>query len=101
MNAEQKRHLYPRFGLDWQWVRGAIDRIDRRLVDLINQRSRLVVEVGDAGPGPSYLDAGGPDHPYTQRTTRWEPRGSSYAAAPPFSACVPKYISSGVRYSRL
>ena len=27
--------------------------------------------VGDAGPGPSYLDAGGEDHPYTQRTTRW------------------------------
>ncbi len=31
----------------------------------------------------------------TQRTTRWEPRVSSYAA--PFSSCVPKYISSGVR----
>src|SRR3954466_5855096 len=27
--------------------------------------------VGDAGPGPSYLDAGGPDHPYTQRTSSW------------------------------
>ena len=27
--------------------------------------------VGDAGPGPSYLDAGGENHPYTQRTTRW------------------------------
>jgi multimeric flavodoxin WrbA len=26
--------------------------------------------VGDAGPGPSYLDAG-QEHPYTQRTTRW------------------------------
>ncbi len=26
--------------------------------------------VGDAGPGPSYLD-GGQDHAYTQRTTRW------------------------------
>lgn len=26
--------------------------------------------VGDAGPGPSYLDAG-QDHAYTQRTTRW------------------------------
>ncbi|HEY2667914.1 MAG TPA: flavodoxin family protein, partial [Actinomycetota bacterium] len=26
--------------------------------------------VGDAGPGPSYLDAG-QDHPYTKRTTRW------------------------------
>lgn len=27
--------------------------------------------VGDAGPGPSYIEAGGADHPYTQRTTRW------------------------------
>ena len=26
--------------------------------------------VGDAGPGPSYLDVG-QDHAYTQRTTRW------------------------------
>src|SRR5262245_20729274 len=24
VNAEQKRHLYPQFGLDWQWVRGAV-----------------------------------------------------------------------------
>ena len=27
--------------------------------------------VGPAGPGPSYIEAGGQDHPYTQRTTRW------------------------------
>jgi multimeric flavodoxin WrbA len=27
--------------------------------------------VGDAGPGPSYLDAGGENHPYTQRTSSW------------------------------
>ena len=27
--------------------------------------------VGDAGPGPSYLEAGGENHAYTQRTTRW------------------------------
>ena len=27
--------------------------------------------VGTAGPGPSYIEAGGADHPYTQRTTRW------------------------------
>ncbi len=27
--------------------------------------------VGDAGPGPSYLEAGGPEHPYTQRTSSW------------------------------
>ncbi len=25
--------------------------------------------VGEAGPGPSYLDADGPEHPYTQRTS--------------------------------
>jgi hypothetical protein len=24
VNAEQKRVIYPRFGLDWQWVRGAV-----------------------------------------------------------------------------
>jgi len=27
--------------------------------------------VGDAGPGPSYIEAHGEDHPYTQRTSRW------------------------------
>jgi multimeric flavodoxin WrbA len=27
--------------------------------------------VGDAGPGPSYLDAGGDQHPYTRKTTQW------------------------------
>ena len=27
--------------------------------------------VGDAGPGPSYIEAGGDQHLYTQRTTRW------------------------------
>ena len=27
--------------------------------------------VGDAGPGPSYIEAGGEDHPYTQRTSSW------------------------------
>ncbi|MDP8971438.1 MAG: flavodoxin family protein [Actinomycetota bacterium] len=27
--------------------------------------------VGDAGPGPSYIEAGGAHHVYTQRTTRW------------------------------
>jgi multimeric flavodoxin WrbA len=27
--------------------------------------------VGDAGPGPSFLDAGGADHPYTKKTARW------------------------------
>lgn len=27
--------------------------------------------VGDAGPGPSYIEAGGENHAYTKRTTRW------------------------------
>jgi multimeric flavodoxin WrbA len=27
--------------------------------------------VGDAGPGPSFLDAGGPEHPYTLKTAGW------------------------------
>jgi multimeric flavodoxin WrbA len=27
--------------------------------------------VGDAGPGPSYIEAHGEDHAYTKRTTRW------------------------------
>jgi multimeric flavodoxin WrbA len=27
--------------------------------------------VGDAGPGPSFIEAGGEKHAYTQRTTRW------------------------------
>jgi multimeric flavodoxin WrbA len=27
--------------------------------------------VGDAGPGPSFLEAGGKDHPYTQKTAKW------------------------------
>ena len=27
--------------------------------------------VGDAGPGPSFIEAGGDNHAYTQRTSRW------------------------------
>ena len=27
--------------------------------------------VGDAGPGPSFIEAGGEDHPYTQKTAKW------------------------------
>ena len=27
--------------------------------------------LGDAGPGPSYIEAGGENHPYTQKTTSW------------------------------
>jgi multimeric flavodoxin WrbA len=27
--------------------------------------------VGDAGPGPSFIAAGGKDHPYTQKTANW------------------------------
>ncbi|MFN2616010.1 MAG: flavodoxin family protein [Thermoleophilaceae bacterium] len=27
--------------------------------------------VGEAGPGPSYIEASGESHPYTQKTTQW------------------------------
>lgn len=27
--------------------------------------------VGEAGPGPSYIEAGGENHPYTQKTSSW------------------------------
>jgi multimeric flavodoxin WrbA len=27
--------------------------------------------VGEAGPGPSFIEAGGEKHDYTQRTSRW------------------------------
>jgi multimeric flavodoxin WrbA len=27
--------------------------------------------LGEAGPGPSYIEAGGDNHPYTQKTTKW------------------------------
>lgn len=27
--------------------------------------------LGEAGPGPSYIEAGGENHPYTQKTTKW------------------------------
>ena len=27
--------------------------------------------VGDAGPGPSFIEAGGKDHAYTQKTAKW------------------------------
>ena len=27
--------------------------------------------LGEAGPGPSYIEAGGENHPYTQTTTKW------------------------------
>jgi len=27
--------------------------------------------VGDAGPGPSFIEAGGKDHPYTNKTASW------------------------------
>ena len=27
--------------------------------------------VGDAGPGPSFIEAGGQNHPYTQKTASW------------------------------
>jgi multimeric flavodoxin WrbA len=36
--------------------------------------------VGDAGPGPSYIEAHGEDHPYTQRTTRWMAHNAVHVA---------------------
>jgi multimeric flavodoxin WrbA len=27
--------------------------------------------LGEAGPGPSYIEAGGENHPYTRKTTKW------------------------------
>ncbi len=36
VNAEQKQHIYPQFGLDWQWVRSAVQEAftdeDRRVM---------------------------------------------------------------------
>lgn len=36
--------------------------------------------VGDAGPGPSYLEAGGDQHAYTNRTARWMAHNLVYFA---------------------
>lgn len=36
--------------------------------------------VGDAGPGPSYIEAGGQDHDYTRRTARWMAHNTVYLA---------------------
>ncbi len=36
--------------------------------------------VGDAGPGPSYLEAGGDKHAYTNRTARWMAHNLVYFA---------------------
>ena len=36
--------------------------------------------VGDAGPGPSYIEAHGEDHPYTKRTTRWMAHNAVHVA---------------------
>ncbi len=37
--------------------------------------------VGDAAPCPSYIEAGGQDHPYTRRTTRWMAHNLVHMAA--------------------
>src|SRR3954454_1254228 len=36
--------------------------------------------VGDAGPGPSFIDAGGETHPYTQKTASWMAHNVVYVA---------------------
>ena len=36
--------------------------------------------VGTAGPGPSYMDAGGDRHPYTNKTVRWMVHNTTYFA---------------------
>jgi multimeric flavodoxin WrbA len=36
--------------------------------------------VGDAGPGPSYIDAGGDKHMYTNKTARWLANNTVYFA---------------------
>lgn len=36
--------------------------------------------VGDAGPGPSYIEAGGDRHPYTNRTARYMVHNLNYMA---------------------
>jgi hypothetical protein len=36
--------------------------------------------VGDAGPGPSYIDAGGDKHLYTNRTVRYMVNNLAYMA---------------------
>ncbi len=36
--------------------------------------------VGDAGPGPSYIEAGGEHHAYTMRTTRWMAHNAVHVA---------------------
>ncbi len=48
--------------------------------------------VGDAGPGPSYIEAG-QDHPYTKRTTKWMALNLVHLAktlrASPFTEPIP------------
>lgn len=61
----------------WFGVRSSVcQMVVERLDGTYNERNEvgqypLYNRVGDAGPGPSYLDAGGPEHPYTQRTSSW------------------------------
>jgi len=55
VNAEQKRHIYPRFGLEWQWVRSSVmeafgDADRRRLMkDSTNVFRTLVKTLLKAG----------------------------------------------------
>lgn len=45
--------------------------------------------VGDAGPGPSYIEARGEDHDYTKRTTRWMAHNAVHIARMLKSSPIP------------
>lgn len=36
--------------------------------------------VGNAGPGPSFIEAGGRDHPYTKKTAKWMAHNTTHLA---------------------
>jgi hypothetical protein len=43
VNAEQKQHIYPRFGLEWQWVRAAVNEAftDRDRRKMMTQNTNI------------------------------------------------------------
>jgi len=58
--------------------------------------------VGDAGPGPSFIEAGGRDHPYTLKTAGWMAHNVVHLARilkanpiPPEGNTVPGWMPSG------
>jgi multimeric flavodoxin WrbA len=59
--------------------------------------------VGDAGPGPSFIEAGGKDHPYTQKTANWMSHNVVHMARilranpiPPDGNTVPTAMKRGI-----